>query len=434
METEFWTRRLKDAFESWELCFITERAKKYEAAEGELLTVELKEEEGIALRAVKDGRMSFSYTFEKGQEAYRALMENVAAVMPFLEGDPHSVFPPAYGRYPDLDLYDEKGLAFADEVKVSSLLEMESTIRGFDRRITKTRNCELHQSELHVGIINSLGLAAEARKSVYTLGAMAVAAEGGEEVSWYDWTWASAYGELDGQKLGKGIAEKAVSFLSGEVLDTGLYDGLLTPACACQLLEILSPSFLAENLSKNKTRLKEKVGKKVLSGLLTIVDSGARGIGAFPFDGEGVPSQDNVLVREGVFEGFLYDSYYGGLLEKASTGNAVRGGVKEPPRCGPRGFSIAPGQGDGAHGLGSGIVVEELMGTHTANVVTGDFSVGAVGHLHGGGGKTPFKGVILSGNLFDLLGRVRAVGRDLTFYGSYGAPALLVEGLKISGK
>jgi PmbA protein len=311
---------------------------------------------------------------------------------------------------------------------------MESTIRGFDRRITKTRNCELHQSELHVGIINSLGLAAEARKSVYTLGAMAVAAEGGEEVSWYDWTWASAYGELDGQKLGKGIAEKAVSFLSGEVLDTGLYDGLLTPACACQLLEILSPSFLAENLSKNKTRLKEKVGKKVLSGLLTIVDSGARGIGAFPFDGEGVPSQDNVLVREGVFEGFLYDSYYGGLLEKASTGNAVRGGVKEPPRCGPRGFSIAPGQGDGAHGLGSGIVVEELMGTHTANVVTGDFSVGAVGHLHGGGGKTPFKGVILSGNLFDLLGRVRAVGRDLTFYGSYGAPALLVEGLKISGK
>ena len=40
-----------------------------------------------------------------------------------------------------------------------------------------------------------------------------------------------------------------------------------------------------------------------------------------------------------------------------------------------------------------------------------------------GGAKTPFKGVILSGNLFDLLGRVQAVGKDLTFYGTYGSRA-----------
>jgi len=139
-------------------------------------------------------------------------------------------------------------------------------------------------------------------------------------------------------------------------------------------------------------------------------------------------------VREGVFEGFLYDTYYGSLLKKASTGNAVRSGVKEPPKCGPRGFSIAPGAWDEAGGIERGIVVEELMGTHTANPVTGDFSVGAIGHLHEGGATTPFKGVILSGNLFDLLSQVRAVGKNVFFYGPYGAPALLVEGLKISGK
>ncbi len=41
--------------------------------------------------------------------------------------------------------------------------------------------------------------------------------------------------------------------------------------------------------------------------------------------------------------------------------------------------------------------------------------------------------MILSGNLFDLLGQVRTVGKDLTFYGSYGSPTLFIEGLKISG-
>jgi PmbA protein len=80
------------------------------------------------------------------------------------------------------------------------------------------------------------------------------------------------------------------------------------------------------------------------------------------------------------------------------------------------------------------LIIDELMGTHTANGVTGDFSVGAVGHYSRNGMRVPFKGVILSGNLFDLLSHVRAVGNDLTFYGSHGAPTLVIEGVRISGK
>jgi PmbA protein len=155
---------------------------------------------------------------------------------------------------------------------------------------------------------------------------------------------------------------------------------------------------------------------------------------AFPFDGEGVPSQENVLVKEGVLQTFLYDTYYAKRMEKASTGNSVRHGIKEPPRCGSRGFFIDRGRGDDPEVGSGGVVVEELMGAHMANTITGDFSLGAVGHYYSGAAPTPFKGVILSGNLFDLLGQVSAVGKDLTFYGPYGSPTLLVEGLKISGR
>ena len=199
--------------------------------------------------------------------------------------------------------------------------------------------------------------------------------------------------------------------------------------------QILSPSFLAENLYKNKTRLKDEVGRKLFSEALTVIDSGTRGIGAFAFDGEGVPSGESVVVRQGMFEGFLYDTYYGNKLKKASTGNSMRSGVKEPPRCATRGFYIDKGEGGtGMGALGQGVVIEELMGTHMANPVTGDFSLGAVGHCYSGGARTPFKGVIFSGNVFDVLSNVRAVGDDLTFYGSYGSPTLLVKDLKISGK
>ena len=207
------------------------------------------------------------------------------------------------------------------------------------------------------------------------------------------------------------------------------------PRAAVRSSKILSPSFLAENLYKNKTRLKGKAGQKLFSEMLTVVDSGTQGIGAFAFDGEGVPSRQNVVVRQGVFEGFLYDTYYGNALKKASTGNGVRSGIKAPPRCATRGFYIDGGQGSTAiREFGNGVVIEELMGTHMANPVTGDFSLGAIGHYYSGGTKIPFRGVIFSGNLFDVLSNVRAVGDDLTFYGSHGSPSLLIEGLKISGK
>ncbi len=95
---------------------------------------------------------------------------------------------------------------------------MESTIRLADPRIAHTRNCELHESELAVEIINSRGVEAHAKKTIYTLGAMAVAQDGDDEVSWYDWSWASRYFDLDGRKLGAQIAEKTLSCLSAEVL------------------------------------------------------------------------------------------------------------------------------------------------------------------------------------------------------------------------
>jgi PmbA protein len=425
---------LKGAFDSFELCFTRERVKKYEVAEGRLLSTEVKEEEGMSLRGVKDGRMAFSYTFEKGEKAVDALVENATLIFPFLERDRYQAFPEKQIAYPKLTLYDDSGLRLDAEEKIAALIGMESAIRGFDRRIAATRNCELYESELEIGIVNSNGLEAEGKKTVYTLGGMAVAADGGDEVSWYDWIWNTHYDGLDFRVLGNRIAEKALSFLSAEVIDTGTYDGLLRPGCVCQLLDILSPSFLGENLFKSKTRLEGKEGQEVVSRLLTITDSGTRGIDAFPFDGEGVSCRENVLIRNGCFQGFLYDTYYGRALGRESTGNSVRSGIKIPPRCGTTGLFVENGSGEGIDGFDNGLIIDELMGTHTANSVTGDFSVGAVGHYCRKGSQIPFKGVILAGNLFEVLVRVRAVGNDLAFYGSHGAPTLVVEGLKISGR
>ena len=433
MDKDIIMQRIEDEFDSFELFFLKEKARKFESRDRNLYGVDMNEEEGIALRGIKERKMIFSYTFEKGQKAADALLGNAKMLVPFIEVDQDATVPGFYADYPLANLFDQKGLMVDDKEKTSQLIEMEATILDYDKRIVTTRNCELQETEIEIEIVNSKGLKAYGRKTLYSVFALCVAKEK-DEVSWYDWAWAHSLEGIDIKALGIDVAQRTISFLGSEQIDTGTYDGILTPQASCEILSVLSGSFLAESVYKNKTRLKDRLGEKCFAEIINLVDSGLAGMGAFPFDGEGVPSQDNILVENGIFKSFLYDTYYGKKFNSSSTGNAARSGLKEPPVCGRRGFFIEPGGDDVGPSMTNGLIIEELMGTHTANPITGDFSLGAVGHLVSRGGKMPFKGVIFSGNIFDLLNNVKEVGNDLKFYGTCGSPSLLVEGMKISGK
>ncbi len=424
-------RSVKKVFDIYELYFLKERQRTLECRDRKLSGAAIKEESGVALRAVKNGRMVFSYAFD-GKDTADVLLDNAEAALPFMDEDKKGGFPGPFSTYPRHTIFDEEGLSVDREHKEAILLDMERAMLEFDTRIVTTRNCEFHEAEVEASIVNSTGLRAEGRKTVFTLSAMCVARQN-DEASWYDWAWSHALSELNGKRLGEDIARKAVSFLSSSQIETGIYDGILSPQASCDLLGILEDSFLAENLYKRKTFLADKIGNRCFSESLNITDSGIVGIGSFPFDGEGVPARENRIVTSGVFRSFLFDEYYGRKYGAPSTGNAVRTGIKEPPSCGSRGLFIETGKGGIDEKNFEGIILEELMGTHTANPITGDFSLGAAGRLVKGGSRTPFTGVILSGNLFELFGDVTAVGTDLKFYGSIGSPSLYVENLRISG-
>ena len=65
----------------------------------------------------------------------------------------------------------------------------------------------------------------------------------------------------------------------------------------------------------------------------------------------------------------------------------------------------------------------------------GDFSFGVTGLLFEAGElTTPVRGVTIAGNLRPLLNAVAAVGNDLRFLGSCGAPSLLISELVVSGE
>ena len=75
---------IREAMNCYELFFMKEKVKKYESRDKELYGVELKEEEGIALRAIKDNKIVFSYTYDRGHEAVDSLLENATTLILFM--------------------------------------------------------------------------------------------------------------------------------------------------------------------------------------------------------------------------------------------------------------------------------------------------------------------------------------------------------------
>lgn len=434
MELNDIAERLDKVFDSYEIFYLKERAKRYESRDLHIYGYEFKEEEGVAVRGIKDKKLVFSYSYNLNDRGLDKLLTNSIELLPYIDRDDDNGFLVATKNYPVLNLYDQDGIGIDDDTKKEMAITIERSMKDFDSKIVATRGCELNETDIEIKIINSNNIHASTKKTLYVITGMAVAREK-DEVSWYDWQWSYFLKDLKIKDFGSRIAEKAISFLESRQIETGIYDGILRPQAACDILSILSGSFLSENLFKNKTKLKDRIEKKCFSEVINITDSGSVGLGASPFDGEGMALSNNSVVKNGVFLTFLYDVYYGKKFSVTSTGNSVRFNLKEPPRCGVRGMFIEKGNIN-LHNdaISDGIIIEELIGTHTANPITGDFSLGAIGYLIKNKKKTPFKEVIFSGNVFDLLNNVRAVGTDLKFYGIYGSPSLFIEGMKISGR
>jgi PmbA protein len=158
--------------------------------------------------------------------------------------------------------------------------------------------------------------------------------------------------------------------------------------------------------------------------------------GSVPFDDERVPVVGRKLVDQGVVAGCLHTLKTAAKWSEEPTGNAFRASLAGAPTPGASNLFIQPGPDPVVALLppGPAVSFSSLMGAHTMDRVSGDFSLGAAGYILQDGERVkPFRNGTVSGNLFDLMSSLAAVGDDLKFYGSMGSPSLLFESVIISG-
>src|SRR5262249_2012672 len=196
-------------------------------------------------------------------------------------------------------------------------------------------------------------------------------------------------------------------------------------------------SFRGRPPSPRASFLLAPLGGRFAAPAVTLIDAPLRAGGAAsrPFDAEGVASRRRTVVRAGVLESYLLDSYSARRLGLRPTGHASRY-AGDAPVVAPTNFFMEAGPHASEAIVGSvssGFFVTELIG-FGVNLGTGDYSPGPAGvWIEDGEVAQPVEEVTIAGNLRDMLAGIEMVGSDLVFRGAVSAPTIKIGRMTVAG-
>ena len=434
-------KRLKSkSLEGWEIFLQSEQGVSIEARDQKLESFENENTLSLAIRVIDQGRPGFAYCSDFRDRQISRLLDEVLNGAKHADRDQFLTIPepdgPALVMPAVLDPDFQKQ---GEQEKISRAMAMEKTALDFDNRIKRVRGCEYHENLVGVWIMNSKGMSRSCKSTRFSLSISAVAQQGKDAQMAGEFDWSFRYNMLDSGRLGKSVAKKALAKLGAKPIKSRKAAVVFSPQVAGEFMDLLSFALNGESLAKQKTWLAGTEGRKIFSENITVMDNGLfeKGPECSPFDDEGVNSRNKELVKDGVVKQFMFDSYYGRKMKKQSTGNAKREMITMPPAPGPSNFYLKPGKKSRNQlisSISSGFLLEEVLGMHMADEISGDFSVGVSGHLiENGKISEPVSGVAIAGNLKNLFSRVAEVGNDLKFFNKAAAPTILIEEMEISG-
>ncbi|MBE6487970.1 MAG: TldD/PmbA family protein [Methanosphaera stadtmanae] len=222
----------------------------------------------------------------------------------------------------------------------------------------------------------------------------------------------------DLEKFGRKISEKSISLLDAKSAPSGQFPVIFDPVLTGVFIhEALGHASEADIILRNDSILKNKLGQKIASDLVTVVDDATRedGFGYFAYDVEGSNSNKTTLLENGVFKSVLSSRETAQKLNVENSGNA-RSNITDKPLVRMSNTYIKPGDSsfdELLENLKDGIY---LKGSRGGQVDTGkgQFQFNAVEAYKVEKGQLTdhLKDVSLSGNTLDILQNVTGVGSD----------------------
>lgn len=397
--------------------------------------IQSKQSTSVALRIIKDGRIG--YAVSSRQDAGGELVDMALETAKF--GQEAGFDLPDASEYKSVDIYDDK----VKDVPLDKMVLLGEEIISKTRELNADIECEasVDKTIASVKILNSNGCHASYKKSVFSFGASGLLVRGSDmlfvgdtesscrPIETTDSVYAQIRSQLENAKINAKIKSKSMPVIFTPYGVTSA----LTPA--------LSSAFNGKNVLEGSSPIGDKLGEIIFDKRLKLTDNPLAPFrpASRPFDDEGVPSQITTLICEGKAANFLYDLRTAALAKTMSTGNGERGGGSAPSPS-PSALIIDSGEHsflDMVKNTKEGLIVEYLMGAEQGNVLGGDFSGNVLlGYKIENGEITGrVKDTMVSGNVFDMLKNIYAIGSDSKWVsGTIKTPSILFENVAVATK
>ncbi len=410
---------------------------------GQVETLKESGSKSIGVRIFHGKRSASTYSSDFSRDGLNRMLNSALTLAKITSEDPYSGIPePSQlgSLSEDLQLFFADVYSLPGEERINYARRTEKAALDFDPRIKNSEGGSFDAATGHKILANSHGFVGEYKRSYCSIAAIPIAqSENGAMQRDYWYSVARNLGRLESpENVGKIAAQRTLRRLGAKKAKTAQVPIVFDPLIATSILEHIFEGINGDSVYRGASFLAGKLGQKIASDNLTIIDDGTipGGFGTSPFDGEGVPTKRTVVVEKGVLKSYLLNTYTAKKLGLETTANASRG-LAGTPGIGPGNYFLQAGEKTPQEiisNIKEGLYVTEFLG-HGANLVTGDYSRGASGMWISGGELTyPVEEITVAGNLKELFLNISEVANDLEFRGSVASPTIRVDGLTVGGE
>jgi len=366
------------------ITFNEKNSKKIRQEESKILAENLDEKLYI-IRIINNGKIGSS-VFYKPEEFEKALKR---AIQLSKYSEKLDICFPSQKKFKEPNIFDKK-VAEINGVELKNL---------FQKMIKNTKkNAKQLEGSLEIGqekkrIVDTNGL--NVSESLTSIGGFAVA-KSGRGIGTF---WDSSHHLFDVGTIGFEAGKRAKAMKGAKKIESGKYNIILKDTGLQGILELLESIFSGWSIVAGSSILRDKLGKKVFSDKLNIIDNPLeKGAEGEKVDYDGFPREKKYLIENGVVKNFLFDLE---TLAKARKLNIPR--IKSQ-KAGNRPMTftnivIPPGKDE----IDDGIVINSMLGLHSFNPSRGNFSVVIDEGFYFHKGKIkPVKGNILTGDIIEM--------------------------------
>ncbi len=420
--------------DSAEACRVTSVRTPVQFEANRLKQIQTKESVSIALRLVKNGKMGFAQA--SGHIAAADLVNMALETSEF--GYPVDFRFPALGPYQEVAVYDPQ----VEHIGIDSMVSLGQAVVDAACANTPGILCEgsVSRGTSIFEIAVSGGGRASCRRTNFSISMDGMLVRDGDILYVGD-IRSSCRPITDPQPVASEIIRQLDLARNNASIGSGALPVIFTPfGVAGSLLAPLISAFNGKTVLDGASPLKDKKGAVIFEGKLCLFDDPTIPYqpGSTPFDDEGMPAKRNALIDHGKVVQFYYDLHTAALAGSVSTGNGGRSGGMPAPSVHAlviEGGKTSPA--DMIKDMKEGLIIEQMMGAEQGNILNGDFSGNVLlGYKVEKGEITGrVKDTMVSGNVYQLLKEVLAIGNDGRWIAGYvNTPSIYCPSISVAAK